>query len=111
MKKGVVFTMDAVFALYLSLVLMSTMMVLLEANKNYSEDSLALARLARDVYEIKRYNPSITLPSFIKTGTSCDSSSSVGSARVLYYRDIQVSKDWIKSTYTGTTYEKVCVSG
>ncbi len=108
MKKGVVFTMDAVFALYLSFLIMSTLIIVLEANTNYSDDSLALTRLAKDVYLVKNYNSSLTLPSFIKTGSECDSAKEVGSMQNFVYSDVQYDEAWTTRTSVYTTYQKVC---
>ena len=109
MKKGVFFTMDAVFALYIALLFLSTMMVLLEASKNYSYDSLALARLSRDVYEVRKYNPTVTLPDFISTGSLCDNKEIVGSALVFDYKDIGYDAAWYRMAGISTSYEKVCI--
>ena len=111
MKKGVVFTMDAVFALYLSLLVMMNLMIFFESNKNYSDNSLALSRLSRDVFEVKRYAPSATLPTFIKIGSpTCDLYSTVGSATVLSYGDIQAGTLGAKSAISLASW-KVCTDG
>jgi len=112
MRRGIVFTMDAVFALYISLLFMSTMLVLLETGRNYSDDSLALSRLSRDVYEVKRYVPDLMLPNenitFITTGSACNLYDSVGSAMILRYSDIQ-KKPWTSKSNVSMAYEKVCI--
>jgi len=109
MKKGVFFTMDAVFALYIALLFLSTMMTLLEASKNYSYDSLALARLSRDVYEVRKYNSTATLPDFILNGSDCDGKEIVGSALVFKYNDIGYDAAWSTRAGISTAYEKVCM--
>ncbi len=109
MKKGVFFTMDAVFALYIALLFLGTMMVMLEASKNYSYDSLAVARIARDLYEVRRYNASISLPSFVMNGSDCDSKEIVGSALAFNYNDIGYDSAWYGRSGVSTAYEKVCI--
>lgn len=109
MKKGIVFTMDSAFALYISLLIMSTLMVILEASNNYSGDPTALSRLARDVYEVKSYNSSVSIPTFIKTGSACDpvSISEVGSTQNLVRDDIGTDS-WTTVSSVHATYQKVC---
>jgi hypothetical protein len=109
MKKGVFFTMDAVFALYIALLFLSTMIVMLEASKNYSYDSLALARLSRDVYEVRKYNESVSLPSFLLNGSDCDNKEIIGSALVFNYNDIGYDAAWYNMAGISTAYEKVCI--
>jgi len=100
--------MDAVFALYISLLALSTMMIMLEMQKNYADDPLALSRLARDVYEIKQIYPSAVMPSFIST-TDCASKANIGSAMSVYYGDIGAANWNSKSNvYIGNTM--VCVN-
>lgn len=108
MKKGIFFTMDAVFGLYLSFLLMGTMIILLEANTNYSEDSLALARLAKDLSLVREYNPSLTLPSFIKQGTDCAGKDLIASAPSFAYGDVQYDESWNRKSNIIITYETVC---
>jgi len=108
MKKGVVFTMDAVFALYMSFLVMSTLIIILEANTNYSDDSLALTRLAKDVYLVKKYNPALTVPTFLKTDILCDNSKdSIASVQSFAYGDIQ-NDTWNTKSGVSTTFMKVC---
>ena len=113
MRKGVVFTMDAVFALYLSFLIMSTLIIVLEANTNYSDDSLALARLSRDVYEVKKYDQVMKLPNFLSNGSLCDDKShiDVGSAIVLGYDDTAYDANWQSKSNVTTKSEKVCLNG
>jgi hypothetical protein len=113
MRRGVVFTMDAVYALYISFLLMSTLIIVLEANTNYSDDSLALARLSRDFYEVRKYNSTLILPSFVLNGTDCDvpSKSYIGSALVLGYKDTAYDANWQSKSNVTTKFEKVCFYG
>ena len=99
--------MDAVFALYISLLFMSTMMVLLESSNNYSEDSLALSRLAGDVYEVAKYAPITDLPSFI--ANNCDNAEEVGSAAIAAYGDIQ-NLTWTTKSAIILSPHKVCLN-
>jgi len=109
MRKGVVFTMDAVFALYLSFLIMSTLMVVLEANTNYSDDSLALTRLAKDIYLVKKYDSSLKLPTFIKNGSDCGSDKNlIASVQSFTYGDIQYDESWTKNSNVSRTSEKIC---
>lgn len=110
MRKGVFFTMDAVIALYLALVLMSVMMAMAESGKNYSEDSLSLARLSGDLYEVRKYDSTLKPPDFIATGILCDGKELVGSALVLGYGDIE-RVNWPVKADISTEYEKVCING
>ena len=107
MRKGVVFTMDAVFALYMSFLIMSTLLIVLEASTNYSDDSLALTRLAKDVYLVKKYNSSLTLPTFIKTGSQCDSKDLVASVQNFDYDDIQ-NDTWTTKSSVLMSYQWIC---
>lgn len=108
MRKGIVFTMDAAFALYLSFLIMSTLIIVLESNTNHSGDSLSLMRLAEDLYLVKKYNPSLTLPSFIKTGSDCDGKDLIASAQNFVYGDIGNDDSWTTKSDVYTTSEKVC---
>jgi len=115
MRKGVFFTMDAVFALYIAFLFMSTMMVLLESGKNYSNDSLTIVRLSRDVYEVKKYAPGLELPNvnitFVKTGSACDGKDYISSAIVLGYNDTAYDASWQSKSNVTTKFEKVCING
>jgi len=109
MKKGVVFTMDAAFALYISLLVMGTMMVLLEADTNYSDDPLALSRLAKDLYEVRKYDLTLNLPSFIKKGSACDGKTLIAAVQNVTYRDIQYDDySWTTKSSVSITTDKVC---
>ena len=122
MRKGFVFTMDAVFALYITLMSVSILVTMLETRSTHSDDSLLLARLASDVSEVKGYNPSVTLPSFIATGSACVGKASVSSILVFSYGDIQTDPvyqydpvndpGWtVNSSVSLNSSEKVCMNG
>jgi uncharacterized membrane protein YdfJ with MMPL/SSD domain len=111
MRKGIVFTMDAVYALYISFLIMSTLIIVLEANTNYSDDSLALARLSRDVYEVKKYDQVMKLPNFVLNGSDCDGKSYIGSAIVFGYNDTANDANWQSKSNVTTKSEKVCLNG
>ena len=121
MRKGFVFTMDAVFALYIVLLSGSILVTMLETSNTYSGDSLLLARLASDVSEVRGYNPSVALPSFITTGSGCDGKASVSSTLVFNYGDIQIDPDqydpvndpgWtVNSSVSLNSSERVCMNG
>ena len=108
MRKGVFFTMDAAFALYISLLVMSTLMIILEASTNYSNDPTVLMRLAQDVYEVKSYDPAARLPSFIKTDIDCNSAEDIGSVQKFVYSDIGVDDSWTTKAGVYVTSQKVC---
>ena len=101
MRKGVVFTMDAVFALYVALLLLTTFFFMLEA-KQSSEDIFYLSRIARDVYEVNYSSEgtaSIILPSGLST--SCTGKNLTAVEPAVVYDDNGVLK------YQNTT---VCIS-
>lgn len=85
MKKGIVFTMDAVFALYVALILTTTFFFMFEARQS-SEDLYHLSRLARDVYEVNYSSggtlTSITLPAGLSTSCAGKNLTAVESAVV-----------------------------
>lgn len=85
MRKGFVFTMDAVFAILLLLVMMTTVITLLEVHSKNLDGTLILSRLARDVYEMEYYESGVTLPTWVYTGSECDNSENIVSERAVVY--------------------------
>jgi len=59
MKKAVFISIDAMIALFVVILLISTLSVL---TKKYDNNDLVLYRAARDYYEVKRLNSSAILP-------------------------------------------------
>ena len=57
--RGIVFTLDATFALVLVMIFAGTLFAMLE-NFSQPDESLTLSRLARDVYEIRHYGATDT---------------------------------------------------
>jgi len=74
MKKAIFISIDAMIALLVVILLISTLSVL---TKKYDNNDLVLYRTARDYYEVKRVNFSATLPNGFEQGTNCDSKSDV----------------------------------
>jgi len=85
MRRGIVFTMDAVFAILILMVMMTTVITLLEIHSKNLDSTLALSRLARDVYEVEYYESGVTFPTWISTGNECDNSENVVSERAVVY--------------------------
>ena len=108
MRKGIFFTMDAVIAFYLALILLSTFLFLMESSQNYSEDFLSLQRLSRDVYEIQQYDDEISLPEFLSD--DCGEAYSVGSALIFTYEDIELG-GWPQKSEILTYSSEVCIRG
>lgn len=85
--KGFVFSMDAILGLLIVITMASTFIMMLEAESQQSsssEKTLALSRLARDLAEVRKKDPSYAVPSWLKTGGQCDGAQDVGSS--LYFR-------------------------
>ena len=81
--KGVFFTMDAAVAVLITLlVIASIVSVLMIANQ--PDESVSLSRLSRDIYEIKRVNPSASV-NWIKQGVQCNSADDIGVEEAIYY--------------------------
>jgi hypothetical protein len=108
MRKGIVFTMDAAYAFYIALLVMSTTMVIPEAGTNYSDDPLALTRLTKDIYEVRKYNQELTLPTFIKNGSACDGKPLIASVQSFAYDEIQYDSSWTTKSGVSKTSEKIC---
>ena len=100
--------MDATFALYISLLVMSTLMIVLETSTNYSNDPTVLMRLAQDVYEVKSYDPAARLPTFIKTDADCNLAEDIGSVQKFTYSDIGVDDSWTTKAGAYVAFQKVC---
>ena len=86
-KRGIFFTIDAVFALYIAMLLMTAFMVVLQTQEQTSDDLLKLSRLARDVHEIRKENPGAALPTGFSEGAACGEGKTVGSAFILVYNE------------------------
>lgn len=84
MKKGIVFTTDAVVGILIMLMFMVTTITLLEI-QSQTNSTLYLSRLARDVYEVRYYDSSASLPSWLLEGNACDNSKEIGSERAVVY--------------------------
>ena len=84
-NKGIVYSLDAAFAVYLVLLSVLTFTVLFEYSNQDTFNELETSRLARDVYNIQQYSPGVKLPDEIKFGDRCSKSLVVGSAFVLKY--------------------------
>ena len=84
-KRGIIFSIDAVFALYIALLLMTAFLAIIQTQSQTNEDLLKLSRLARDVHEIRQQNPSASVPPGFSEGATCDVADTVGSAFLLVY--------------------------
>ena len=84
MRKGIVFTIDAVFAILIMLIMMTTVVTLIEL-QSQGDDSLKLSRLSRDVYENRFYDPGFSPPIWLLEGDKCSQARSVGSERAIVY--------------------------
>jgi hypothetical protein len=109
MRRGFVFSLDAVFALYVAMLAVTSFVILLEVHgqSGVSQTNVEMFRLARDVYEVRQYNPAATLPSWLSE--SCSSAAYVGSVNAVYYKSISGNV----GTYAGIDVknQKVCVVG
>ncbi len=102
MKKAIVFTMDAVFALYIFLIVMSTYLFLLQAQPQ-QEDMLMLSRLARDGYEVEWWGGTVDSTKFpwLAFDTACNNKKIVGSEEAIVY-----DSNGLLTTVT----KRVCIS-
>jgi hypothetical protein len=80
--RGIVFTADSAMAVAVLMIVAATTVTLMELSSQPDQE-LQLYRLARDVYEVKYYDSTATLPSWIST--NCDSAEQVGSERSIRY--------------------------
>ena len=87
MKKGIVFSMDAMYAFYIVLLLMGVLVVMLETQSNSGKTFYDLSRVARDVYELK-YSGQLIPGSFGIIVNNCDDAKIIASTRALTYGDI-----------------------
>ena len=93
-KPGFVFTMDAAYAFYLVLVLMAASLAVFEYSAQSSEETLRLARLARDVYDIGYYNSRFAMPNSIPAwlkwqAGACNNANVVGAHSGIVYNSNQ----------------------
>ena len=94
-SKGFVFTMDAAYAFYLVLVLMAASLAVFEYSAQSSEETLRLARLARDAYDIGYYNSRYAMPNNIPSwlkwqAGACNNANVVGAHSGVVYNANQV---------------------
>ncbi|RLG21595.1 hypothetical protein DRN74_01690 [Candidatus Micrarchaeota archaeon] len=64
--KGLLFSVDSVLALLLLFVISSTYLVMLEVQEKNKDNVLMLSRLARDIIDIRYYQPSYSPPDWLK---------------------------------------------
>jgi hypothetical protein len=86
-KRGIVFSIDAVFALYIALLLVAAFVTVIQVQGQTNEDLLKLSRLARDIHGIRQDNPGAALPTGFAEGSACDDAETVGSAFLLVYNN------------------------
>lgn len=82
-----IFTLDAVFALYVLLIVASTVAVVFASTTQSADSTLELSRLARDVFEVKTYSPGYTPPAWLKTDAACNNAANVGVESAVVYVD------------------------
>jgi len=102
-QRGIMFSIDAVFALYIALILTTAFAVVLQAQEQTTDDMLTLSRLARDYYNIKEETPGAPLPGDLLQGAACNSNKVAGSALVFVYNPA--------TNQVETSSQVVCVSG
>lgn len=84
MKKGIIFTLDAVVGILIMLMFISMTVTLIET-QSQTDSILYLSRLARDVYEVRYYGSVISMPSWLSEGQACDNSNQVAVERAIVY--------------------------
>jgi len=86
MRKGIFASMDAVMAIILTMIVISTAFAVLELTKQ-EDNTLELSRLARDVYGVQYYEgTSIVLPAWVKTtNAECANADEVAVDRAFVY--------------------------
>jgi hypothetical protein len=86
MKKAIVFTMDAVFALYIFLIVASTFLFVLQS-QTQNEDMLTLSRIARDVYETRFYGGTVDSTKFpwLEFDAACGTKKIISSEEAIVY--------------------------
>jgi hypothetical protein len=102
--RGIVFTLDATFALVLVMIFAGTLFAMLE-NFSQPDESLTLSRLARDVYEIRHYGATDTAAGVLEDD-KCASAAQIGSAAAIVYGSIS---DNTKQSGISTTSKRVCL--
>lgn len=80
--RGIVFSIDSAMAIAVLMIVAATTVTLMENNSQSDRESY-LYRLARDTYEVKYYNPSASLPSWLST--DCTTASQIGSESAIQY--------------------------
>lgn len=100
MKKGVVFSIDMVFALYVTLLFSAALVVVLTQSQSSSIDVLDLSRIADDMQNIKQFDSSAAFPSSLVFDSNCDGKQLVGSAVSFKYN--------ANAGYVEEFYQRVC---
>lgn len=85
-KRGFVFSIDAVFALYITLIATSALFAVLEVSQQPGSVSLELSRLSWDVLEIQKAPFPTTALGDISTGEACSPAYSASSAKAAAYK-------------------------
>lgn len=111
MRKGLVFTLDAAFALFLTMVMLAMFVYLMESYSQQNVDMLELSRMARDVRMIEKYSGEkipFALMDTMKMDSDCDSAKVVATSTGLGYGDIASGEWWTKSD-VGISSNRVCL--
>ena len=101
--KGLVFSIDAVFALYIAILLTTAFVAVMQTQTQTNEDLLKLSRLARDIYQMRQHSPGAGLPSEFSEGNNCNDAKTVGSSFIIVYNE--------DTNKVEAAYQKVCLSG
>ncbi len=111
MKKGLVFTLDAAFALFLTMVMLAMFVYMMESYSQQNNDMLELSRMARDVRMVEKYSGGtipFTLLDTVKRDSDCDSAKLVATSTGLEYGDIDSGEWWAKSD-VGISSNRLCL--
>jgi len=83
-NKGIIYSMDTVFAIYIVLIAISSFSIMFNYSTNFDRSDLRLSRLARDAYNIQLTEPAAQFPEEVSIDPDdCLGSSMVGHAFVL----------------------------
>jgi hypothetical protein len=84
MRKGIFASMDAVMAIILTMIVISTAFAVLELTEQ-EDNTLELSRLARDVYEVQYHETTAVLPAWVKTDAECTNANEIATDGAFVY--------------------------
>ena len=82
-NKGIVYSMDTVFAIYIIILSVSTFTVLINYTGDFGEQDLELTRIARDAYNIQSVHPAAIFPDGVLVESDCNETEFTGHAFVV----------------------------